>query len=239
MNDTIQGFQEQVAGFKDPRQLIEDRGYWKIVIHRKAFFRRKVASTSILRKLVGTYAVKTLPLKYPFLRNNDFAVGEDWLGIVDIKGHRRDSWRLYLSGLFVHYCAMFEDWIDRREDWDGISPGDNDQLFAIGNSVRQLTSILKFASQLSLSELGDDQMSVEIQISGLANRKLWFDSPSPSPPPEHRSHVPEGETYRFDRILNSEELAERHQALALECAGNLFGLFDWHPDRRTIESLQR
>jgi hypothetical protein len=79
-----------------------------------------------------------------------------------------ESWRIYLSGQFVHFFAMAEDW----QDQSTCNPDRPGQVIEYHHAILSLREIYEFAARLALSPAGAGRMRVEVDLHGLKGRRL-------------------------------------------------------------------
>lgn len=154
-------------------QKIRSRGYWKVVIRPTAFEERRIPQQADLYPIVRDNSVQLRGWDYPHVDHSSPPQrGDDWVGQEYDRGDDIEVWRLYQSGLFVHFFTIAGDWRDRSicspadEGWD---PGR--EIFYLA-TLNSFVEIFEFAARLALSPAGAGVMRVHIEMEGLKDRRL-------------------------------------------------------------------
>ena len=225
-------------------EKIRSRGHWRVIIHPAGFDQARVKELSALGPILEKTKVRLLGWSFPFLDQwmtvND---GPDWIGREVNWDSLVELWRFYQSGQFVHYSIMLTDWRQHSDtfsgwptQWKSDQTGSLNFLLDIKEVMIRLTEIFKFASRLSLSEAGDEQMHLEIDIMGIADHLLRV---NPSnivdffrPIDDPTSPI----SFKFD--LSRETLISGSEELALKTTGKLFQRFGWDPGISILRDIQ-
>lgn len=154
------------------------RGYWRIIIRSTTFKPGLIDSLSSCETIIRNAQVELRGWPYPFyVTNEKVERGQDWIQTaVDFKNHI-ESWRLYLSGHFIHYTSLREDWMDyqvmAKQDsrFSGITEGD---ILGFDLMVYDLTEIFEFISRITKGGLYQDGLKVNIELNNTANRRLFI-----------------------------------------------------------------
>ena len=154
---------------------IRSRGYWRVEIRPTEFQADRIPQNEDLFRIVEKNSVRLRGWDYPHI---DYARpplrGNDWVGQEFDRDDKIEVWRIYRSGLFTHYFTIHGDWRDHSRHW----PPESGSGWEWGRELNYLSTIysfveiFEFASRLALSLAGAGQMSVEIDMNGLANRRV-------------------------------------------------------------------
>ena len=167
--------------------------------------------------------------------------GADWVGQEIDWEPTVEMWRFYQSGQFVHYSGMMTDWSEHIGTFSGWpSQWDSEDnrmvLLDIKEVMLRLTEVFEFASRLTFTHAGDEQMHLEVAIVGIENYLLRVSSTSQADffrkmvSPESR--IPfEFELHKFELVSNAKELA-------LRPAAELFQRFSWDPGVGVLRDIQ-
>ena len=153
---------------------IRSRGYWRVVIRPTTFQERQIPRCDDLLPIVEKSSVRlpNRPWEYPCIDRSGVPGGDDWVWQEFERGPVIEYWRIYLSGQFVHFFAMAEDWTDalnsRPAEPGGQSGQENDYL----HTIFTFRGIYEFAARLALSPAGAGRMRVEVDLHGLKGRRL-------------------------------------------------------------------
>jgi hypothetical protein len=148
-------------------EKIKSRGYWRVVIRPSKFEKERISELSKCKTLVRDNAVHLRGWDYPhYDMRTEPSCGLDYIEqFTDWEPHI-EAWRLYQSGQFVHYKALWEDWED-------LSPwGQSQQILSVIGTVYLLTEIYEFASRLGAKGILGDSCEIQITLSNTVNRKL-------------------------------------------------------------------
>ena len=157
-------------------EKIRSRGYWKVIIRPATFVEKRISNTSDLYPILEKTSVQVRIWGFPHLDNNEkLGINVDWIGQEIAWEYYLELWRFYQSGQFVHLSGMAEDWLDRSR----LSPPDQSwkprTFLNVVGVVFRFTEIFEFAARLAFTAAGDEQMRLEITLSGLEGRTLWVD----------------------------------------------------------------
>lgn len=216
-------------------EKIRSRGYWKVVIHPATFMEKRVSNIAELYPLLQKISVQLRGWDFPHLdTQTKLHIDKDWIGQDPEWEEYLELWRFYQSGQFVDFMGLDEDWRDQSKlrpppgDWKPC-------LFLdVKETVFQLTEIFEFASRLSLTEAGDDQMHLEIAVSGLKDRLLRVE-PRRVPLRPRKASIQE---FPYSVDLSRTELITASRELALKPAVELFQRFGWDPGLDILRDMQ-
>lgn len=199
---------------------IKSRGYWRVVIRPSRFMQNRIPELGQCKKLIRDNAVRLRGWDYPHYDvTSEPHLGLDYVEqFSDFLSHI-EAWRLYQSGQFVHYKALWEDW----EDYPGHQHIPPKEYLSIIGTVYFLTEIYEFASRLGSKGVLGDSCEIQVTLSNTANRKLKTFDP-------HRPLFAKYET-TLDEVPHSAsfmtaDLMTRSAELSLEHAIWLFQRFN-------------
>ena len=227
----------ELLDMKELLKKIRSRGYWKIVIHPAMFVEKRVPNIADLYPILEKASVRFLGGEFPDLdTRTKLHIDTDWIGKAVSWEHYLELWRFYQSGQFIHWSGMREDWRDRSSLWpspqSGWKPGAD---LVAHDAVFRLTEIFELAARLARSQAGDQQMHLEIVVSGLNGRALC-DLPGRWPFHRKRSASVSELPYKVD--LSQLQLFTKAKELALEPAIELFRRFGWDPPQDLLRDIQ-
>ena len=215
---------------------IRSRGHWKVLIRPGTFVANRIPNISELYPILESRSVQLRGWDFPYLDSKTpLRIDQDWIEQASKWEEYLEFWRFYQSGQFVDFVALDEDWRDQStisaipKNW---KPG---KSLDVEDTVCQITEFFEFASRLALTEAGDEQMHIEITISGLKGRTIRFE---PGRVPFRRqkaASIPEL-TYKVD--LSRLQLVTEGRELALKPAVELFQRFAWNPSLEILRDMQ-
>jgi hypothetical protein len=216
---------------------IRSRGYWKVVIRPTTFEAHRVPLFADLFPIVRKNSVRLRVWDYPHVDSSrPPQQGTDWVGQEYDRGNEIEVWRFYQSGLFVHFFSIAEDWLDHST----IRPGGPDwscgQELDYSNTIDSMFEIYEFASRLALSPAGGSWMCVEIEIEGLAKRRVTTKDILIPSFGEYRADAPEWK-HRWEGT-QIEIIAEPRRLAAL-AAQDLFARFGLNVGLDILSRLQQ
>jgi len=216
---------------------IRSRGHWWIVIAPADHVEGRLP----YRELEATVAKAKVQLRgwdFPHLdrpgsirrRMSSIAQETDW-------NYYREIWEFFQTGQFTYLIGIHEDWTERSLGW-GPPPHlvEQGRLLGIGDALFRLTETLAFASRLSQTSAGGNEIHTRIEIHGLRDRRLWVDSPSRMP--FDGQYVTDVETYVFEDTIDRQELIANFRSIAVDQALELYARFGWNPTRELVEGQQ-
>ncbi|MGO9463925.1 MAG: hypothetical protein ACLQVF_07200 [Isosphaeraceae bacterium] len=212
---------------------IRTRGYWRVVIRPAKFDQNRIGSCSDLFPLVEKNSVRFRAWGYPHVdRRGRPLTGGDWVGQETNWELYVEVWRLFLSGQFIHFFAIADDWRDQSGLWpasDDWAPG---RYLHIMDSVCQLTEIFEFAARLALTPAGASLMRVEIAVGKLRGRRLVVGDRGG---PIETSHETAAADWRHVWQGALTDLIAQPRELAMLAAQDLFACFG---EKMSLEILR-
>ena len=221
------------------RELLEKikaRGYWRVVIRPNRFVDKRIENISILRDILQNTSVHLRGWDFPHIDSrNRHRFLLDWVEQEFEWEYYLEVWRFYQSGQFVYYGGLVLDWADQASFGKQGYPSPR-TILSVVDVVYRLTEIFEFASRLALSEAGDEQIHIEIELAGLRDRALWVDPAKRMPFPLEQVAAIEEFPYEINITLT--RLIAESRELALKPALELFRRFGWDPNIEVLREMQ-
>jgi hypothetical protein len=219
-------------------EKIKSRGYWRVMIRPGRFVEKRIGEISTLFPIIQKASVEFRGWDFPHVdtRTNP-RIDVDWVGQQFEWEQYLEIWRFYQSGQFVDVVGIPSDWRDQSKLWpadEGWSPG---SLLGIGEVLFRFIEIFEFAARLSLTEAGDESITIQIIVGGLAGRKLFVDIPNRWPMfKEYKASLSE---FPYTIELSRTELVAQPRELSLKPTAELFARFGWIPDAAALRDIQK
>lgn len=201
---------------------IVTRGYWKFIIHPKKCLDDGVLSIPDLPDTIKQLAVSLRGWDFPHWNSRENpTIGDrcaeqttDWRNHIEF-------WRYCQSGQFIHYSALWIDWMDARPDIPNEHEPPGSVLHYL-DTVYTLTEMYEFAARLATRGLLADECVLEVDLVGTKNRHIISPGRSLWGPYECKlDHV------LLSKNLVSEHLIAESANLALAHAEHIFHHFNW------------
>lgn len=216
---------------------IRSKGYWHVDVRPTDYIGDRVAYAA-LRSILDRTVVRLRGWDFPHLdgRGGDRR-GNHWIGGETDWSYYKEAWRFYQSGQFVYLLGINEDW---TEAYEGLTPYRRPPIgvsgLGVGDALFRITEIYEFASRLSVTEAGAEQMQINIDLRNVSARRLYVDDPG---------RMPMDHDYSFDEpalhwaaTISRNDLAGRSREFALDAASEVFARFGWHPARSLLQEQQ-
>jgi hypothetical protein len=202
-----------------------------------AFVEGRIQDISTLYRFVEQASVQFRGWDFPHIdRNESPQYGLDWVGQDTDWEHHLESWRLYQSGQFVHFCGFWDDWRDRSRLWppeENWKPG---RRLGIDDTLFRFTEIFEFAARLAMTPAGDESMRVSVTLKNLSDRALFVDATNRMPFRQQlKTAINE---FPFVVNLTRAELVSRSRDQALHGAIELFKRFGWDASPEVLSKRQ-
>ena len=153
---------------------IRSKGYWRIDIRPADYVRDRV-QYSALKSVLERTVVRLRGWDFPhFEGQGNERRGDNWIGSETAWNQIREAWRFYQSGQFVYLRGVIVDWIEPERVPLARVPMGVPSL-GVGDALFTISEIFEFASRLSVTDAGADQMRVEIELRNTAGRLLYVD----------------------------------------------------------------
>lgn len=216
---------------------IRDRGYWLIEIRPTAFRQDRVANISALLPLLRQTQIRRRGWEYPYIDEvSGVLTAEDYIAQSLNWEHRKTVWRMYQSGLFVDVFAMPIDWRDESTLWPADDSWKQGAVLGVGDVVHTFTEIYEFAARLAASDIGEENMRLNVTVANIKNRQLYVDSQTRIE--FHTSYSASIPEFRQDRPITRTDLFANANELALHAALELFRRFGWDPSIPLLRDWQ-
>jgi len=217
---------------------IKSRGYWEVVVRPASFEGDRVGKRlSQLEDIVRRCSVVIRGWDFPYVSDHEgFDRGQDWLGQHIQWGFHRELWRLYLSGQFVSYRGLWEDWLDEshwedRRPESGWQPGTE---LRPASALYAYTEVFEFAAKLAVTPAGADEMVVEATLFGLEGRHLASEPHRMPFRTERRATI---DSFPYRQSFPRESLVAAPRDHAMDAAIDLFQHFGWDTDRQHMQGV--
>ena len=221
------------------KNLIKQHGYWEVVFTPLTFNPTLISDRTTCKQLLQKSTVRLRGWDYPHFPtvNNDeqkIYLGADHCEAFIDWGNHKEVLRLYQSGLFVHYLALFEDWMseDRfkelvksSDQYDKTEPG---SALSFVSAIYSLTEIYEFLRRLaSDSIIYDNGVRVEIKLNGIGvGRRLEsFDPGRIGLFGMYTSNTPD--VIFPIKEISKEDILNSSRKFSLEAVKYLFETFGW------------
>jgi hypothetical protein len=216
---------------------IRSRGYWRVVIRPTEFQEHRVPDYADLFPIVEKNSVQFRGWDYPHIdRSRPPLRGSDWVGQEYDQEDEIEVWRIYLSGLFVHFFAIGGDWRDYSRLWPAEPSWEWGREVYYLQTIYSFVEVFEFASRLALSPAGASHMCVEIDIEGLAGRRVTTMDRDIAMFGNYRTEASEWK-YRWDGTQT--DLIARPRELAALAEHDFFVRFGLNVSTETLLKLQQ
>ena len=213
---------------------IRAKGYWHINVRPAEYLGGRVTYSS-LRSILDRCVVQLRGWDFPHLdRRGGDQRGNTWIGGQTDWDQYKEAWRFYQSGQFVYQLGIHEDGIGGTFPPNRLTPGVAG--IGVGDVLFRITETYEFASRLSVTEAGGDEMHIAIDIRNLVGRRLYVDD---------INRMPMDHDYSFSEpalhwkvTVSRAALAGTSRDLAVDAASEVFARFGWHPPRAMLLEQQ-
>jgi hypothetical protein len=236
-------FAQQRSGrTSDLLEKIQSRGYWEVTIHPGRFDQKRAQSLGDLYPVLQKTSVSLRGWDFPHLDTHQQPHRDiDWIGEEVDFANRLESWRMYQSGQFVHTSGITTDWLRESQihaAWKDQLPMEPGTMLPLMETVHRFTEIFEFAARLALTDayIVDDQMRIEVLLSGLEGRHLHNDIPGRLP--FAQSYVATLPAFPQELDARRDDLVATAKEQALDWAEELFLRFGWEPSRILLQDIQ-
>lgn len=196
--------------------VIKSRGYWKVNVRPLRFEEDRISSLGELRELITKCTVRLRGWYYPFFDEKTLVLGSDWIGCGINWEAFKESWRMYLSGNFIHYFACREDWLkeSRQSSYAGLGY-EHGEILSVDGMLYSITEIYEFASRLVQHRVFDDRLYLSIELHKMQGRRLMSFRPFQITF-QLRNHICRVNELSRIRKITVEDIVGKGQELALE-----------------------
>ena len=175
-------------GGEDLPKRIEELPHWRVNFRPGDYQQELIPSLAQSLKWVEANVVRLRGWDYPHVSNRDSEriFGTNWAGSWSDFAHRREYWRMYQSGQFIHVfttresvpeyhqqlASVTRDHLRHLKDvnWDKI-PG----FINIMNSLYTLTEIFEFSARLCQAGLYKGSITVSVELKRVEGFLLTTD----------------------------------------------------------------
>jgi hypothetical protein len=216
---------------------VRSRGYWDVVI-RPAVYDAERVRYADLYDLLRAAVVHMRGWPVPFIDDHEAPThGGAWIGqdIDAISVGHYEAWRFYTSGQFNQLRSVDVDWRSEAELMPTPTPPE--KVIEVWEILFYLTEVFELAARLALSPAGDDEMTLQVGLHGLAGRGLVVGQANRAPFFEPYK-TGEDSLERSLTIFRKDLVAEP-RGLAVDMASEFFARFGWRPPRKQLLEHQR
>jgi hypothetical protein len=219
---------------------IKLRGYWKVGIQPLIYKKNRITNLAKCKEIIKNAEVSLRGWPYPFF-NNDAQQFEDFIQVaIDFENYI-EFWRLYLSGQFIHYIALREDWLDyqsmSRQD-SRFATLKQGEILGFDLIVYDVTEIFEFISRLAKQGLFTDGLKLEIALNNTENRKLFIFSVNRADFFTH--HKTSAKSLSYSKEINEQDALQNSQQNAFDAVLFFCDKFGWDtPNISSIRDMQQ
>lgn len=219
---------------------IKSKGYWRILF-RPLTHEIRIKELDKCKEIVERNKVSLIGWDYPhfaYRRDNDadLVPGNDyyegWTDWMQFK----ELWRMYQSGQFIHYVALYDDWYEEgiKDEW--AEHDSEHRILKITETVFFITEVYEFLSRLTKARLFEGGVNVSLQLNNTKDRILYS---------EHgigrrflRNYKTGAPDIVCDKQYRERDIIENPCLLAKEALLHIFERFGWKPADGVIEGHQ-
>ena len=201
---------------------IRSVGHWRAVIRPTIFNDRRLATLADCWQTLEAAQVRLRGWSFPYI---DLRVNRgSWVESGYGSPPNEEYWRLYQSGQFLYYGALFENveevpW--RSSSYDSGRPS---KYLEIMSAIYRLTEILEFASRLADRDVLSPGAFISISLSDTNDREaVYWDLKYNS----LGKYVCREPNVVWERTLSQDEIVSNAKSFALEAAVHFFERFNW------------
>ncbi len=225
-------------------EKIRSHGYWKVIIRPVTFIENRVAHRSSLLPILEKTSVDFRGWRFPHVDSfRDLDKGPDWVGQEIDWIPCVELWRIYQSGQFVFFSGILSDWSKHTgtytgwpSQWRSGGGSELKVLLDIKEVIVQLSEIFEFAARFALTEAGDSQVHLEIELNGIRNHLLTV--PWNQGGYIHYQMADTESELSYTADLSRLELVANTREMALKPAIELFRRFKWDPGIEVLRDIQ-
>ncbi|MFA5792387.1 MAG: hypothetical protein WC897_00775 [Candidatus Gracilibacteria bacterium] len=227
---------------------IKSKGYWRILLQPKTFVANLIPSLEEAKDMIVNNKLSLRGWDYPHVDKDTTFVSEDSVESVCNwpAGPVFEYWKYFLSGQFVHYFGMREDWRITPVDAEEIKtrfhfPDDASVIsfLEIFSTIYTITEIYLFASRLAQKGVLGESFHLEIQLNGVNGRTLYFSNWGRDLRTVYTCKFQNG-TILLSQDIDRADIITNYAELALKEITRLFHMFGWTAvSRSLLEDEQR
>jgi hypothetical protein len=217
-------------------EKIKSKCYWEVLIRPREFTAQKIANRHVLARIVRGAAV-SYQVRFPHINEGEpIENRDDWVGQFFDRGEYLELWRAYLSGQFYDLSANHTDWGYRYMLSPFARLEEDEPFIGVGYALFRFTLALEFAARLAFTDMGDDDMHVEVKVGNLQQHRLVADDPNRA---DFMDQPTAGlNEFIYARDLSRAELAANPRDLALQAATQFFKTFDKELSEELLKGWQ-
>lgn len=211
---------------------IKSKGYWKIII-RPSVVKENRIDLKNCEKIVSEAKVRKRGWDYPYVHESNYDPAELGAGYIahnfytsmSNREEKKEIWRMYESGQFIHYVGSPEEWKAAYLDYF-----QEKKVLNVVVAVYFITEIFLFISNLSKSGVYDNGITLEIELNGVYDRILAF-YPNPSKPFREFDQTYQCKfigPIRIKKTLKQSQLLSDISEPAMDVIQDLFSKFNWN-----------
>lgn len=193
---------------------IKEVGYWYIVIRPIGYKKEMIDSLNRCKEIVQRANISLRGWNYPYHSEEYIRNDLDYIESIVEWGKHIELWRMYQSGQFVNYLALWED-----HGWSGIEPGKYLNVLA---TLYSLTEFYEFASRLAEQKLFPNGLTIRIDLHNINNRTLFISDFGRT---LHRDYICQIDALPRKMELSQEEILGKAHELALQHTLRIFERF--------------
>lgn len=216
--------------------LAQTRGFWHVCIAPARFTAERVKDLGELDRIARSLPVSMRGWNFPtILPREKVQRGMNWVGQSYQADHHVEFFRFFQSGQFLSVTGVWEDWRDASAWWPADDNWKQGQSIGVVDVLFRPAEVFELASRLSLSDLGDEDMIVEVRLSGIKGRQLLLNIPDRAPLMFPR--VADIDEYRKVQVVTREQLSAGALDLAHEMSADICQRFGWDINAEFAASL--
>jgi hypothetical protein len=157
---------------------IHSRGYLEVVIRPQSYRDDRVPFGE-LEGIVRRTSLRWRGWDFPHVDPHEPLQRDvDWVGQESAWNHHLEVWRIWMSGQFTSISGFASEWRDRSDFWPADGSWEQGATVGIMESLLRYVEAFTFASRLSVTRAGDEEMQISLTTANLAGRTLIMDDPS-------------------------------------------------------------
>jgi hypothetical protein len=213
---------------------VRSRGHWQVAIRPSTFVEHRVRLT-MLHALIDNAAVRLRGWPVPLVdgRVAQPLTGDDWIGQdvdAEVVSHY-EAWRFFTSGQFSHLRAVSADW--RVGNEKAYIPAGANAVIEVWEILFYLTEVFELAARLSLTDAGDEEMTVDATVHAGDGRVLVVQQAGRG---EFMNPYRVPSTISQSRTLHRQDLIGTARVAAVDMASAFFSACGWNaPHDQLIE----
>lgn len=204
---------------------IRATGYWRVNLRPSVYEPVRFPRLADCWDAVESAKVSLRGWDYPDIDDSIHGNMANWIESGSDFGEHVEYWRLYQSGQFVHYFAMFEDY--REVPWTSTAypgRGKPDKYLEILNTLLRMTEIFEFAARLAQRNVLSPDVVLNLSLHGTSGRQLVYWDLSRFVRRAYTCTIPE---IQFERTHRQAELMAGVEELSRSAAVHFFERFNW------------